>query len=193
MFIFAPFTLRQTMENSKLQEDLLREFKEEKEMINAQLALLDPLAVSLRKPIATRVLNSLVLVAFEALSWLGIATVIAFLFIRDKVYPFYILARMRSQGAKLGFSDRDMTNIYNSIIVFGVIICLLLLIIARNLARIRKKNNILQMAGKTIKTVVGEQLKRKATVDTIDQRHFGILDPIPVPESKATQVPNPGH
>ncbi|MES2478880.1 MAG: hypothetical protein V4561_07325 [Bacteroidota bacterium] len=181
------------MENSKLQEDLLREFKEEKELINAQLALLDPLAVSLRKPVAARIWNSLVLVAFEALSWLGIATVISFCVIRDKVYPFYILARMRSQGARLGFSDRDMNNMYNSVIVFAVIICILLFIIARNLAKIRKKNNILQMAGKTIKTVVGEQLKRKAAINTIDQRHFGILEPLPIPETKATEVLNPGH
>ncbi|MBL7711874.1 MAG: hypothetical protein JNL13_05405, partial [Chitinophagaceae bacterium] len=52
---------------------------------------------------------------------------------------------------------------------------------------------ILQMAASRIKTVVGDQLKRKAAIDTIDQRHFGILEPLPVPELKSTVVPNPGH
>lgn len=181
------------MENLKLQEDLLKEFREEKEMINTQLELLDPLAVSLRKPVAARLWNSIVLLVLEGLSWIGIALVIAFCIIRDKIYPFFILARMRTKGAELGFSNRDMNNIYYSTIVFAVIVALLLFIIARNLAKLRKKNSILQMAGKTIKTVVGEQLKRKAAIDTIDQRHFGILDPMPIPETKATDVINPGH
>lgn len=181
------------MDNSKLQEDLLKEFKAEKELIAEQLSMLDPLAVSLRKPIAARVWNSIVFLILESFTWLSIVAVIAFCVIRDKLYPFYILARMRSKGAELGFSDRDMSNIYYSVVVFAVIIALLLFIIARNLARLRKKNNILQMAGKTIKTVVGEQLKRKAAIDTIDQRHFGILTPEVLPELKPTEVINPGH
>jgi hypothetical protein len=74
-----------------------------------------------------------------------------------------------------------------------VLIVLLLFIIARNLAALRKKNNILQLAGQTIKTVVGEQLKRKATIEAIDQRHFGILTPEVIPDLKATEVINPAY
>lgn len=180
------------MENTRLQDDLLQEFKEERKLIDTQLELLDPLGVSLRKPAAARVLNNIFLLILEGLGWLSIFTMVAFCIIRDKIYPFYILARMKTKGPQLGFSDRDMGNIYNSTIVFAVIIAILLFIITRNLARIRKKNTILQMAGKTIKTVVGEQLKRKAAIDAIDQRHFGILEPLPIPEIKSTNVPNPG-
>jgi hypothetical protein len=180
------------MENSKLQEDLLREFKEEKELINAQLDLLDPLGVSLRKPAAARVLSNIVLVVLEAFSYLGIVALIAFCVIRDKVYPFYILARLRSQGGELGFSDRDMSNLYYSVVVFATFLSVLLFIIGRNLATLRKKNAILQMAGKTIKTVVGEQLKRKAAIRVIDQRHFETLEPMPINETKSTEVPNLG-
>lgn len=164
------------MENSKLQEDLLKEFNEEKTLISNQLNLLDPLAVSLRKPIATRLLNNLILIALEIVTWLFFLATIAFAIIRDKVYPFYILNRMRSNPEKHGFSDRDLNNLYNSVLVFSIIIALLLFVIARNLARLRKKNKILQMAGKTIKVVVGEHLKRKATLNALEQRHFGILD-----------------
>lgn len=162
-------------------------------MINSQLALLDPLAVSLRKPAAARIWSSIVLLVLEGLSWLGIVTVVAFCIVRDNVYPFYILARLRVKGGALGFSERDVHYLYWSVLVFAGIIALLLFVIARNLARLRKKNAILQMAASRIKTVVGDQLKRKAAIDTIDQRHFGILEPLPLTELKSTAVPNPGH
>lgn len=180
------------MERSRLQDDLLGEFRQEKELINEQLGLLDPLAVSLRKPAAARLLNSIVLLTLEGLSWLTIVAVVAFCIIRDKIYPFYILARIKTKGSLLGFSDKDMNNLYWSVLVFAAIIAFLLFIIARNLAKLRKKNTILQMAGKTIKTVVGGHLKRKAGIEAIDQRHFGILDPLPLTEMKSTTVPNPG-
>ena len=182
------------MESTRLQDDLLHEFRQERELISAQLELLDPLAVSLRKPVAARIWSSLVLLLLEGFSWIGIAATIAFCIIKDKIYPFYILSRLRIKGPSLGFSDRDMNNLYWSIVVFSAIICVLLFVVARNLARLRKKNAILQVAAASIKTVVGEQLKRKAAIEAIDQRHFGILEPLPLPvtEIKSTTVPNPG-
>ncbi len=182
------------MENLRLQEDLLKEYKAEKVMITNQLELLEPLAVSLRKPIAARLLNSIVLLVFEALSWLGIVSVIAFCIVRDKIYPFYILARLRTKAALLGFSDSDVDAVYWSVLFFAAIIILLLFIIARNLAKIRKKNAVLQMAAKSIKTVVGDQLNRKAAINIIDQRYFDILAPLPIAEDKndGTEVPNLG-
>jgi hypothetical protein len=126
-------------ENLRLQEDLIKEFKEGKALINKHLGLLDPLAVSLRKPVATRLLNNVFLLILEALAWLSIVGVISFCIVRDKIYPFYILARIHSKGAELGFSNTDMNNLYWSLIVFASIIAILLFIVARNLAKLRKK------------------------------------------------------
>lgn len=178
-----------------LQDDLLKEFRAEKELIDRQLTLLDPLAVSLRKPIAARILNSFILLVLEGLCWLGISTVVAFCIVRDKLYPFYILARLRVKGASLGYTAKDIDALYYSIIILAAIICLLLFIIARNLSRLRRKNAILQLAGLQIKSLVGEQLERKAAIEAIDQRHFGILDTMPTVEPaplKSTTIPNPG-
>jgi len=178
-----------------LQDDLLKEFKAEKELIDRQLNILDPLAVSLRKPIATRLLNSFVLLLLEGFCWVGISAVFAFCIVRDKIYPFHILAHMRVKGGVLGFSPNDLDALYYLIFVIAAIICLLLFIIARNLSKLRRKNAILQLAGVQIKSIVGEQLERKAAIDAIDQRHFGILAPMPTPEPqplKSTAIPNPG-
>lgn len=192
MLILPQNTIFLQMESTRLHDDLLREFRQERELINAQLELLDPLAVSLRKPVAARIWSSIVLLVLEGLSWLGIAGVIAFCLVRDKIYPFNVLARLRIKGSSVGFTESDMNSLYWSVVVFAGIIGILLYVIARNLARLRKKNAILQMASSRIKTVVGEQLKRKAAIEAIDDRHFGILEPLPVNDLGSTVVPNPG-
>jgi hypothetical protein len=58
---------------------------------------------------------------------------------------------------------------------------------------IRQKNNILHFAGKHIKTLVSQHLKRKANIQALEQRHF-MDQPITMPhEVKVNEVPNPGY
>jgi hypothetical protein len=166
------------MESSRLQDDLLLEFRAERDMINTQLELLDPLAIALRKPVAVRLLHKGILIALEGLCWAGAAASVAFCIFRDQIYPFYLLKRLRIKGADTGFSERDTLYLYWSVTVFALTIAVLLLIIARNLSRLRRKNSIIQLAAKHIKTVTGQHLSRKAAIDTIEQRHFGILSPL---------------
>jgi hypothetical protein len=52
---------------------------------------------------------------------------------------------------------------------------MLFLIIARLVHAIRLKNNTLVLAKQTVKTLVASQLKRKASMDATDQRHFSEL------------------
>lgn len=166
------------MENSRLQDDLLLEFKAERDMISQQLELLDPLAVSLRKPVAARLLNKGLLLLLECICWAGVAGVICFCLFRDRLYPFYLLPRIQIKADVLGISETDLRYLNWSVTGLAIAAAVLLLIIARCLGRIRKKNNILQLAGKHIKTIVGQHLKRRAAIDTIEQRHFGILAPL---------------
>lgn len=180
------------MENIRLQDDLLREFRDEKEMIAAQLDKLVPLGVALRKPVAARVLNKILLLSSEVFFYLVAAASITFIVFRDRLYPFYTLSRLRLRPEGIGLSSREVEALYWSVPIFAVVIALSFLIIARCLNRIRRKNAILQMAGRDIKEIVGEHLKRKAVLETIDQRHFGILEPLPVDEGVVTVV-NPGY
>lgn len=179
------------MENTRLQDDLLREFKEEKEMILVQLEKLVPLGVALRKPVAARVLNKILLLSTELFFYLMAAGAVAFIVFRDRLYPFFLLSRLRLRPESTGFTRPELEALYWSVPVLAILLMLCFLIIARCLNRIRRKNAILQMAGRDIKEIVGEQLKRKAAIETIDQRHFGILDPLPVKEGVA--VVNPGY
>ncbi len=166
------------MEHSRLQDDLLQEFRAERDLVNEQLDLLDPLAVLLLKPIATRILHKGVIILLEIIAWLCSIIMIVFCVFRDKIYPFHILARMRIKGTEYGFTNTDVQELYWSLTLFAIVIALLFVVVARILAKLRQKNSIIQMASGRIKTIVGQDLKRKAAISTIEQRHFDILQPL---------------
>lgn len=182
------------METTKLHEDLLKSFKEEKDFLDAQLDLIDPLSLRLRQSAVARWMNKIFLLTIEAIIWLSAIALLAFCFLRDSIYPFYVLARLRNKASLLGFSDRDVENLYRSIYVFSILLIILLVVLARVLAKMRHKNEDLRLASKTIQSAAGALLHRKAVVAGIEQRHFGAPDP-QVPNkviTKSTEMPNPG-
>lgn len=170
------------MSTSRLHDDLLQGFQEEKKLIREQLDIFDPLAVSLRRPVAQRLLSKGLLIFYEILCYLlGVAMILLIVFM-NRIYPFHLLHVLRSRDE---FTDRlgiaDMNNLFLCVAGLLVIIALLFFILARLVRRVRLKNDVLNLAGKHIKTLVGQHLKRKAVLDSIEQRHFQELpgdDPI---------------
>ncbi len=184
------------METTRLQDDLLQEYKAERKLINEQLHLLDPLAVSLRKPAAQRLLNKGALIACEIMFYLLTMGAIAFAVFMDKLPPFNIINILRYQGdhaAKLGAWNVEC--LYYGVLGLVAIIALLFFIVARSARRFRQKNTILDLAGKHMKDIMGQQLERKAAIEAIDQRHFQEFpdDPHPTRSSKVNSIPNPGY
>src|SRR5690606_29004292 len=92
-FVLTP--MHCIMTSNRLQDDLLKDFKEQKKMIYEQVELLDPLGTSLRKPAAQRLVSKGSLIFSEILCYLLAAGIITFLFFMDKIYPFYLLADLR--------------------------------------------------------------------------------------------------
>jgi len=190
------------MANS-LRDDLLQEFRAARKMINMQVEELDPLATSLRKPAAQRILSSGGLLILEILCYLLGAGAIAFMVFMKKIYPFYLLSDLTYDQASR--SHYGLINIaYLNVAVYGLVvfICILLYALGISLRRIRQKNNILHMAGSTIKNVVGQILNRKASIEAIEQRHFIDLPELHsnfatgsiegVGKAKTHEIPNPG-
>lgn len=177
------------MATSKLQDDLLNEFREEKRLINNQIEIFDPLGISLRKPAAQRLASKGLIVFGELLCWLAALGCIAFAVFLNKLYPFYLLFQLRNpeHARTLGAHNVQMLQwcFYGLI----ALTALLFLFLARTLARIRQKNAILNLAGRHMKTLVGQHLTRKAAIDAIEQRHFMEM---PQPEH-VNEVPNPGY
>ncbi len=178
------------MSTTKLQEDLLNEFREEKRLISTQIEIFDPLGISLRKPAAQRLASKGLIIFSELLCWLAALGCIAFAIFLNKLYPFYLLFQLRNveYSKVLGINNIQMLqwSFYGIIAITG----LLFIFLARTLGRIRQKNAILNLAGKHIKSLVGQHLARKAAIDAIEQRHFMEM---PQPAIDVNGVPNPGY
>ena len=180
-----------------LKEDLLQEFREERIMINEQIELLDPLATSLRKPAAQRLLSSGTLIVTELLCYALSLGGIAFIAYMHKIYPFTVFTDI-FYNTQYKNSIGSNNLLYAALAVYGItaLAVIFVFIIGRMARIIRLKNAILHMAGKDIKTIVGQHLERKATLDTIEQRHMLGLSGISLPAAKepmsVNEIANPG-
>jgi hypothetical protein len=182
---------------TRLQDDLLQEFNEERKMIYAQLELFDPLSDSLRKPAAKRLLHKGALILLEILLYLLSLGDIGVAVFFDRLYPFYILSQLRVKGEKAGFNHFEVEALYWTVVGCVAISAVLLYCLARGTRRIRLKNDVLQVTGKHIKSMIGQYLTRKAAIDAIYQRHFteSLSDygAPPSSQSPVNSVPNPGY
>lgn len=179
---------------TSLQDDLLNDFKEQKRLIVEQIELFDPLATTLRKPAAQRLVSKGALIFAEVLCYLLALGAVAFAVFLNKLYPFYILSEIRVKPEFESLGNTNMQLLQYSIYALIGIISLLFYFMARAMRHLRLKNDILHLAGKNIKELVGQHLRRKASIDAIEQRHF-----IELPEFstyrtpvKVNEVPNPG-
>lgn len=183
------------MTSNRLQDDLIKDFKEQRRVIYEQVELLDPLASSLRKPAAQRLISKGALIFAEIICYLLAIGVVGLAIFMDKIYPFYVLSEIRYKSdfkKLLGWVNIEAFNI-SIYVLFGIIV-LLLYILARAARGFRLKNDILNLAGKNIKIVIGQHLTRKAAIDTIEQRHFKELPNEHLEEGvKVNEVPNPGY
>lgn len=183
---------------SRLQDDLIQDFKEQKAMIEQQLKVFDPLSNELNKPAAKRLVSKGALISAEILCYLLTAGAVVFAIFMAKIRPFTVLPRIRFDPdfSKFGW-DAELFNAS----IYGLvgIIAILFYLMARALRSIRLKNDILHYAGKDIKTLVSQHLQRKAAIQVLGERH---LFEIPssdvegiafVEKSKVNEILNPGY
>ncbi|HRO44089.1 MAG TPA: hypothetical protein PL009_14740 [Flavipsychrobacter sp.] len=161
------------MSITRLQGDLLNDFKEQKAMVVEQTELFDPMATALRTSAAQRLAHKAALIITEIVCYLASATTVAATIFMNHIYPFTPL-----QNVRYIHSLNDIKSLkeeeYLSIVVHALagFIALLFYIIARMTRSIRLKNNILNLAGKNVKILMGQHLKRKAAVESLEQRHL---------------------
>lgn len=182
-----------------LKDDLLQEFREERILIKEQIEILDPLAITLRKPAAQRLLSSGTLILTEISCYIICLGGIASMILMHLIYPFNVLNQMLySTPVRDTIGAENI--IYLSIGVYGLATLgvILMFIIGRMAREMRLKNDILNQAGKDIRTIIGQHLERKAVMDTIEQRHMLGLSGISQPAEQEQRIPvteiaNPGY
>ena len=185
------------MSLTTLKDDLLQEFREERIMINEQIELLDPLATSFRRPAAQRLLSSGTLIVTEFSCYIVSLGGIAFVAFMHLIYPFSILGdTFYNPELRNKIGAPNLTYLVLAIYGLAAISVAMIFIIGRMVREMRLKNDILHIAGKDIKTIVGQHLERKAALDTIEQRHMlGMSGVNPVVRQKVqvNEVVNQGY
>ena len=167
-----------------LQDELINDFQEQKKIIREQIGLIDPLAASLRKPAAKRLFHAGFLVFMEIIAWLLFLAAIGTIFFLNKLYPFYLLSQMLHDTALSGrYKLYDLEMLNWGVRGLLILAAVLFAIMARMLAQIRKKNAVLHLAGKNMKVLVEQHLKRKAAIEALEQRH-----PVSMPADSDTII-----
>lgn len=193
------FCMKQNLSMSltTLKEDLLAEFREERIMITDQLEMLDPLATSLRKPAAQRLLSSSTLFITEFSCYIVSLGGIAFAALMHRIYPFSLLHQaFYNPELRHSLGVPNITLLIAAIYGLVAIAVVTVFVIARMAREIRLKNDILQHASRDIKTITGQHLERKAAINAIEQRHLlGMSEVIQMskPKDNVTEVVNAAY
>jgi hypothetical protein len=186
------------MSLTTLKDDLLAEFREERIMITDQLEMLDPLATSLRKPAAQRLLSSGTLIITEFSCYIVSLGGIAFTALLHRIYPFSLLSKtFYDPELRNKIGGPNLTMLIAATYALAILLLAFVFVIGRMAREIRLKNDILHVAGKDIKTIVGQHLERRAALRTIEQRHMlGMsgINHVPSPAKVAVnEVVNAGY
>ena len=160
-----------------LHEDLIKDWQEQKKLVKEQVILIDPMATSLRKSMAQRFLNASWNVIMEILMYLLSIASIAYIFFINNIGPFYVIDKVATDPeiVRVKVPQMDMDNLGLSLKGIFILLAILFFIIGRMLANIRSKNATLSLAGKNMKTISGQMLQRKSTIEAIEQRHIAVL------------------
>lgn len=176
------------MSLTTLKDDLLAEFREERVMINDQLEKLDPLATALRRPAAHTLLSSSTLFIAEFTCYVVSLGGLAFGALMHRIYPFNLLNKaLYTPEVRNALGGPNLSLLIAATYVLLAIGIVGVFIIGRMSREIRLKNDILHMAGRDVKAIVGQHLERKAALKTIEQRHLLGLSGV-TPVTNATKA-----
>jgi hypothetical protein len=176
-----------------MNEDLLREFEEECNMVNTQMKMLDPLGTSLRRPAAQRLLSDTTLIITEYICYALFIGILVFAAMAHTIKPFSVMDTIyHNPEINTIVGSPNLNNYLLASYGIVVIAAILVLAIGRMARVIRLKNDILHQAGKDIKTILEQHLQRKAALDIINQRHglglSGISIPVKAPKIGVAQL-----
>ena len=180
------------MTDPSLVEHLIKDFQEQKATLKAQIELIDPIAASIRKPAATRLFHSGSLILLEFIMWILALFSIAFILFFDKLAPFFYLSQIANDSTVLEkYQQQDLITLAWYIKGLIVVLVLAFIWIARMLSKIRLKNSILNITGKSLKHVVEGLLQRKAAMENLELKY-----PVALPadaDSIILPIDNQGH
>jgi hypothetical protein len=158
--------------NFNLYKDLINNFHQHDKSNHDQIALLEPLAASMKSGSIQRLLQSWFLIFMEVVLWILVATSILAVIFTDKIYPFSFLNKISFNQLNLEtYGEQDFEMLYLGTKALFVIIAILFVVVARMIASIRKKNQVLSLAAKNMKKIGEQLLKEKSNITTLYNKY----------------------
>jgi hypothetical protein len=177
--------------STRLQDDLFQDFQEQRRFIHDQVEMFSPMAESLSRPAAVRLFSKMTLIICEIVCYLLAVAAIAFIFLLDKYAPFNTISTiMYDPHLRIGVGEQNIFLLKMAVIGLFVLTAVLFYLLGAFSRNMRLKNAILHIAGKDVKKLVGQLLRRKAAIEAIEQRHF---EELPFGANNVNAVANPAY
>lgn len=159
--------------NFNLYKDLINNFHAHDKCTRERLALIEPMAASMKSGSIQRLLESWFLILLEILVWVLVVISLLAIVFTDRVYPFSFLHKLSFNNtiALETYGEKDFEMLYLGTKALFGIIALLLFIITRMVASVRKKNKILGIATRSMKKIGEMTLKDKTHIETLYNRY----------------------
>jgi hypothetical protein len=161
------------MPELRLQEDLLKAFRDERAMLDEQIALIEPLAKNLSRPAISRWARRGVGFVGEVICWILAVALIVGCFLLNKIPPFYLLFELNRSQIEQTLGARPIQMLQWGVYGLIIVIAILLVILARTIARVHRRNDLLHQAVSRIQKILDQNKKRKQSLEELEQKHFG--------------------
>lgn len=162
---------------STFRKDVIDDIQWEKDNINHQIEMLEPMKNALHQSAGMKMLSTGGYLFTELVLWLLAIATIVYVVFAFNMTPFYELSNALNSSVRLGeLKDHEMITVFWSIRSLIVLIAILIIIIARQLAKLRKKMKMTNVAGKTISDMQKKLEERMSTLLAFEQKYSYLLD-----------------
>jgi len=187
---------------ARYHDDLFTELRAQRDFLAQEIDRMDPVAAGLRRPAAARAAAGGASLLLELLCYLGALALVAAAIFHEKIYPLLLFTRFKRPEYASLIRPGNVRNLNWWMLGTLIAGAVLLWLLARALRQVRLKSGALARAGSSVKALLGDMLRRKATLDALEQRYLAetaaaanaaAATPQSVPATTVNTAPNPGY
>lgn len=163
------------MENV-FRKDVLQDIAWEKENINKQIELLEPMKKTLHRSKSMNVLSTSGYFFLQLLCWVGVVALISWLVFLFSVSPLYELSYIlhNAEASQLA-KAHEVSQIEWTIRLMVLALILLLIIVERQLNKLRRKSTLSAVAGRTIAEIQAKLEERMQTLLAFENKYSYLM------------------
>lgn len=163
------------MENV-FRKDVLQDIAWEKENINKQIELLEPMKKTLHRSKSMNVLSTSGYFFLQLLCWVGVVALISWLVFLFSVSPLYELSFIlhNAEASQLA-KAHEVSQIEWTIRLMVLALILLLIIVERQLNKLRRKSTLSAVAGRTIAEIQAKLEERMQTLLAFENKYSYLM------------------